>query len=90
MERYTKRSIAKNTIIAEMATENMQRIRSGEWTTSDVISLTQDEELKQVLSDVHSLSFELAAMKLSTAANPLMTSAIKLAWITKLQAHFYL
>jgi len=90
MERYTKRSIAKNTIIAEMATENMGRIRSGEWTTSDVISLTQDEELKQVLSDVHSLSFELAAMKLSTATNPLITSAIKLAWITKLQAHFYL
>jgi hypothetical protein len=89
-ERYTKRSVAKNAIITEMATENMGRIRSGEWSTADVISLTQDTQLQLVLADVHSLSFELAAMKLSAATNPLITTAIKNTWIQRLQAHFYL
>ena len=89
-ERYTKRAVAKNTILAEIATENMQRIRSGEWTTSDIVLLTQDEELKQVLNDVYSLSFELAAIKLSTITNVLITPEIKGTWIQKLQSNFYL
>jgi hypothetical protein len=89
-ERYTKRSIAKNIIIAEIATENMSRIRSGEWTTTDIIGLTQDESLRLVMSDVHSLSFELAAIKLMAITNPLITNTIKAIWLAKLQAHFYL
>jgi hypothetical protein len=90
LERYTKRSIAKNIIIAEIATENMGRIRSGEWTTADIVGLTQDESLRLVMSDVHSLSFELAAIKLMAITNPLITDAIKAVWLAKLQAHFYL
>ena len=89
-ERYSKRAIAKNEIITEIATENMQRIRTGVWTISDIISLVQDEDIKEVLSNLHSLSFELAATKLASVANPLITSEIKAIWIQKLQTHFYL
>jgi len=89
-ERYTKRAIAKNMIIAEMATENMERIRSGVWNVSDIISLTQDEQVREVLNDVYSLSFEIATVKLMSLTNVLITNEIKAIWVEKLQKHFYL
>lgn len=87
--KYEKRSYIKDKIIAEMATENMSRIRSGVWTVPDLISLTQDQEIKGVLDDVHSLSFELAVNKIRALSNPLITQSIKKAWITKLTSYFF-
>jgi hypothetical protein len=89
-ERYLKRAQAKDKILAEMASENMARVRAGTWTTSQLIELTQDAGLKLVLDDVSTLSFELASQKLITINNPLITDEIKFGWIEKLQRHFYL
>jgi hypothetical protein len=88
--RFAKRAAAKSIIIAEMATENMARVRNGTWTTSQLISLTQDAELKNLLGDVESLSYEIAASKIMGLTNALLTSDIKASWIAKLQSHFYL
>lgn len=88
-QKYLKRGAAKDRIIAEMASENMQRIRSGIWTVSQLIELTQNSQLKDVLDDVNTLSFELAAMKLTTINIPLLTTEIKNGWIAKLQSHYY-
>lgn len=88
--RYLKRAQAKDIIIAEMASENMERVRSGVWTVNDLINLTQDTELKLVLDDVNTLSYELAAGKVATITNSLITQQIKDGWIFKLQSHFYL
>jgi hypothetical protein len=89
-DRYFKRAQAKDKILAEMASENMARVRAGIWTVPQLIELTQDTQLKQVLDDVSTLSFELAAQKLMSITSPLMTVDIKMSWIEKLQRHFYL
>jgi hypothetical protein len=88
-EKYEKRASVKDQIMVEMATENMERVRAGLWSTPQLIGLTQDAELKLVQDDISSLSFELAVMKLQGLTNPLITADIKLGWIKKLQSHFY-
>ena len=87
--KYMKRAKVKDIIISEMASENMQRVRTGVWTVSELISLTQDAELKQVLDDISTLSYELAVMKIQELTNPLITTDIKTAWSLKLQSYFY-
>lgn len=87
--KYLKRASAKDIILAEMASENMERVRNGIWTVTDLISLTQDAELKLVLDDINTLSFELAQSKLNTISNPLLVPEIKNGWINKLQTHLY-
>lgn len=87
--KYIKRASAKDKIIAEMATENMDRVRAGKWTVPDLIELTQNVDLKLVLDDISTLSFELAAAKLSTIRHKLLTDTIRKGWIAKLQANYY-
>jgi len=88
--RFKKRAMAKDGMIAEMAAGNMERVRSGVWTTSQLISLTQDEQLKQILSDIGSLSFEIAYAKIGSLTNPLITTEIKNSWKKLLSDNFYL
>lgn len=87
--KYKKRAAVKNDILAEMASNNMERVRSGVWTVPQLISLTQDVDLKSVLDDVNTLSFELAVGKVTDSTNELMTEAIKSEYIAMLVAHFY-
>jgi hypothetical protein len=87
--KYMKRAAVKDVIIAEMATENMTRVRSGRWSVSDLVGLTQDPMLKLILDDINTLSFELAVLKLQQVSNPLITREIREGWIRKLQSHFY-
>jgi hypothetical protein len=88
-EKYMKRAAVKDKIIAEMATENMARVRAGVWTVPNLVALTQDPELKLILDDINTLSFELAVLKLMALTNPLITQKIKNDWVLKLQSHFY-
>lgn len=88
-QKYLKRAAAKDRIVAEMASENMERVRNGAWTVQNLIDLTQDAELKRVLDDISTLSFELAAQKLQAINNPLLTSDIKNSWLQKLMSNFY-
>ena len=88
--RFTKRAKVKDQIIAEMAAENMERVRTAVWTTADLISLTQDSELKDLLDDINSLSFEIAYSKIDALTNTLITTDIKDNWKLKLASHFYL
>ncbi len=88
-QKYLKRASVKDKILAEMASENMARVRSGAWTVQQLIELTQDTQLKLVLDDVNMLSFELASQKLLSLSNPIVTDDIKLQWISKLQSHLY-
>ena len=72
-----------------MASENMGRVRAGIWTVQNLVDLTQDVELKRVLDDISTLSFELAAQKLQAINNPLLTTEIKNSWLQKLMSNFY-
>lgn len=87
--KYEKRAKVKDSIMADMATENMSRVRSGQWSVVDLKNLTQDKQLKLVLDDINTLSFELAVEKLMLINNPILTAEIKQSWINKLMAHFY-
>lgn len=88
--RYVKRAAARDQIIAEIASNNLARIRSGLWTVDQLVGLTQDTDFQAAMRDILSLSFELAIQKISGMTNPLVTSDIKLSVISKLQAHLYL
>lgn len=88
-QKYRKRAAAINTMMAEMASENVTRVRSGIWTVNDLVSLTQDVQIKEILTDLMSLSFEIAYSKIDGVTNPLITSEIKAAWKLKLASNFY-
>jgi len=85
--RYLQRAAAKDLLIAEMAAENVGRIRSGVWTVQDLVALTSDPEISIILQDIHSLSFELAASKLLSCSNSLLTTEIKQTWAQRLMSH---
>lgn len=88
--RYQRRALAKDTLLAEMAAENMARVRAGVWTVSDLTALMQDPTLKATLDLIATLSFEMAAQALASSTHPLLTADIKAGWVDKLQANFYL
>jgi len=87
--KYLKRASVRDQIIAEMATENMTRVRAGVWSVNDLIGLTQDNMLKEILGDMQSLSYELAYGKIDLITNSLITTDIKNAWKMKLYLNFY-
>lgn len=88
--RYVRRAAARDRLLAEMAADNMARVRSGAWTVSDLQGLMADPQTKVVIDLINTLSFELAAQALAASPNVLLTPEIKAGWVAKLQAHFYL
>jgi hypothetical protein len=87
--RFTKRAEAKNKILAEMAAENMTRVRTGVWTVEQLVALTLDPVLKNILDDINTLSFEIAYSKLATLDNPIATPEILAGWQEKLLENFF-
>jgi hypothetical protein len=87
--KYLLRSLSKDKIIAGFAGENMARLRAGQWTTPQLIMLTQHPQSIAVLNDVQSLSFELAVQKIAAHPDPLMTPEVKASMIDKLTANFF-
>lgn len=85
-----KRAQVKDTIIGEIGADNKQRIRTGAWTVTDLIGITQDPSFIAILNDIQGLSFELAQSKIMAWSNPLITQEIKLSIISKLQENLFL
>lgn len=88
--RYQKRAAVQSELISWMAADNMSRVRSGVWTVADLTSLMADPALAAANAYMQTLSYELAAQAIAQSTNPLLTQAIKDAWVAKLQEHFYL
>lgn len=88
--RYEKRAAAKDGLLAYMAADNMSRVRSGAWTVPQLMSLLDDPAVAAANAYMSTLSYELAAQAIASAATPLLTPAIRADWAGKLQAHFYL
>lgn len=88
--RYQKRAAVQSELIAWMAADNMSRVRSGVWTVADLTSLMSDPTVTAAQAYMSTLSYELAAQAIQAATTPLLTPAIKGAWVAKLQEHFYL
>lgn len=88
--RYQKRAAVQSELIAWMAADNMSRVRSGEWSVADLTSLMSDPAVTAAQAYMGTLSYELAAQSIMQATHPLLTQAIKGAWVGKLTEHFYL
>ena len=88
--RYKRRAEVQAELIAWMAADNMSRVRSGEWSVADLTSLMSDPAVTAAQAYMGTLSYELAAQSIMQATHPLLTQAIKGAWVGKLTEHFYL
>ena len=88
--RYIKRSAVRDRLLADMAADNMTRVRSGAWTVADLQGLMADPQTKVVIDLINALSFEMAIAALSASPNPLLTTEIKAGWVAKLQERLYL
>jgi hypothetical protein len=88
--RYLNRAAEKNEIIAEMATKNVLRLEAGTWSEMDLLSLSSDAQLNEILSNINdALAFEIAYAKVDSITNPLITSEIKEEWKSMLVNYFY-
>lgn len=88
--RYVQRAAVKDSLIAYMAADNMSRVRAGVWTVPQLMSLMDDPAVAAASAYMATLSFELAAQSIASAATPLLTPEIRADWVSKLQAHYYL
>lgn len=87
--RYRERAKVKDELIVGICTDNMDRIRTGIWTVTQLIELTSEQNFKNIQDDINSLSFELAQGKIMAMTNPLLTQDIKNEWIGRLQANLF-
>lgn len=87
--KYLNRAADKNEIIAEMATQNVLRLEAGTWTEGDLVDLSSDPQLNEILSNINALAFEIAFAKVDSITNPLITSEIKAEWKSMLLNYFY-
>jgi hypothetical protein len=86
IEKYKRRANAKPLLMAKMAAMNVGRLKAGEWTTAQLITLMADPEIKSLVSHMETLSFELAIGVVNSLTNPLITPAIKSTWVAELVA----
>jgi len=86
IEKYQRRAEAKPLLMAEMAAMNVGRLKDGTWTTAQLVTLMADAQIKNIVSCMETLSFELAIQAIQACTNPLITADIKQAWITRLIA----
>jgi hypothetical protein len=87
--RFTARAAVKDRLMAEMAADNVGRLRAGVWTVGDLESLMADPALTAARGYMDTLSFELAHGAVEACAHPLMTPEIRQGWLDKLADHFY-
>lgn len=86
IEKYKRRADAKPLLMAKMAAMNVGRLKTGVWTTSQLVSLMADPEIKSLVSHMETLSFELGVGVVNGLTNPLITPAIKATWVAELTA----
>lgn len=87
--RYRERAKVKDELIVGICTDNMERIRSGIWTVTQLVELTSEQSFKNIQNDINSLSFELAQGKIMALTNPIITQDIKDEWVTRLQNNLF-
>ncbi len=89
-ERFRKRADVKDEILISIAANNMERVRQGVWTVPELVGLTQDAQLKDLLDDINTLSYEIAYSKVDALTSPALNQDIKNEWKGLLYGHFYL
>jgi len=85
-----KRAEVKDALIGQIASENKERLRTGVWTYTDLITFLDSEESKKVMNEINGLSFELAQGSVMAITNPIITIDIKLQWVQRLKENLFL
>lgn len=85
-----KRAQIKDALIGEIASENKERLRTGVWSYTDLVTFLNSEESKKVMNEINGLSFELAQGSIMTIVNPIITMDIKLQWVQRLKDNLFL
>ena len=87
--KYGCRASSRDKIISLIAANNVERVRTGVWTTQDLIDLTNSAEVITILNNLNSLSFEIALQNIENATHPLATQAIKDEYSAIITEHLY-
>lgn len=87
--RYRERAKVRDELIVGICADNMERIRTGVWTVSELVELTADPVFKNIQDDINGLSFELAQGKIMALSNKIVTQEIKNEWVGRLQASLF-
>ena len=85
-----KRAQIKEALIGELASENKERLRTGVWSYTDLVTFLNSEESKKVMNEINGLSFELAQGSIMAIVNPIITMDIKLQWVQRLKDNLFL
>jgi hypothetical protein len=85
-----KRAQIKDALIGEIASENKERLRTGVWSYTDLVTFLNSEESKKVMNEINGLSFELAQGSIMAIVNPIITMDIKLQWVQRLKENLFL
>jgi len=85
-----KRAQIKDALIGEIASENKERLRTGVWSYTDLVTFLNSEESKKVMNEINGLSFELAQGSIMAITNPIITIDIKLQWVQRLKENLFL
>ena len=85
-----KRAQIKEGLIGEIASENKERLRTGVWSYTDLVTFLNSEESKKVMNEINGLSFELAQGSIMAIVNPIITMDIKLQWVQRLKDNLFL
>lgn len=85
-----KRAQIKDGLIGEIASENKERLRTGVWSYTDLVTFLNSEESKKVMNEINGLSFELAQGSIMAIVNPIITMEIKLQWVQRLKDNLFL
>ena len=85
-----KRAQIKDGLIGEIASENKERLRTGVWSYTDLVTFLNSEESKKVMNEINGLSFELAQGSIMGIVNPIITMDIKLQWVQRLKDNLFL
>lgn len=85
-----KRAQIKDGLIGEIASENKERLRTGVWSYTDLVTFLNSEESKKVMNEINGLSFELAQGSIMAIVNPIITMDIKLQWVQRLKDNLFL
>ena len=87
--RFLRRVDAKGSILAEIAAENLQRVRLSIWSADQLKNLMDHQGIRNVVSCIELLAFEMAIVQIMELNIVEITGEIKQGWISKLEGGLF-
>ncbi len=85
-KKYENRIQSSARLIAEMAVENEQRVKSNEWSIEQLQTVLKDKQISNLVLFLQMASFQTAMEVIRDLKGDVYTEELKAAWIKKIQA----